>query len=197
MKAIHLPALIVTVFLISWIGTLPGLLLYYGIEIPAGLKALDLLMILGPILGAVIFIARTNGKQGLKEFFRRLVFIRAGPLVLIVAIVAPVLICYIAAPTEVRLADAGWPDRFTAGHIISNGLMVFAMYLFINTEELVWRGIVFDRLYERHRFGQAFPIFPVFIAGNLLPVRVFAVLLVILAVLLLWQRRANADTPAA
>jgi membrane protease YdiL (CAAX protease family) len=254
MKKLNLVKLIITVFVISWIGVLPSLLISYGIEIPSILKNLHILMILGPILGASIFIYRTSGKQGLKNLFKRLFFFKARPLVIAVAIVAPILISYLAAFFGLKISGANWPASFDAITILTNGLMVFAAYLVVNTEEIVWRGVVFDRLFEKHGFikscliiapiwwlfhiplflypgghpagtgllaftlmvvsatfilswiyvksnrslfyvhvhhqlingfGQAFPIFPVLIAGNLVPVWVFSSLMVVMGIALI------------
>lgn len=243
--------MVVTVFIISWIGILPSLLISYGVAIPKGLQALQILMTLGPLLGAVIFIYRANGKQGLKDFFRRLFFFKAKPVVLLVAIIAPILVSFLAPTLGFQLLGEALPERFTPSFILSEGLMVFVMYLIFNTEELAWRGLVFDQLFSKlgffkaclilapiwwffhmpmflrnggheagyglieftfivlaqtftlgwiyirsnrsllyvhmnhqlmNGFGQAFPIFPVFIGGFMMPVWMFCGFLVIVAI---------------
>ncbi len=250
MKTLNLPWLIATVFLISWLGVTPGLLIAYGVEIPPALAYLEILMTLGPILGAVVFIYATHGTRGLKDLFRRLLFFRASLLLAGVAIAAPIIVSFLAATLGLRISGATWPDGFVTSTILTNGLMIFLVYLIVNTEEIVWRGVVFDRFLQKHGFvksclmlmpiwwlfhiplflypeghqagygileftfiviaqtfvlgwiyvnsnrsllyvhvhhqlingfGQAFPIFPVFIAGNLLPVRTLCLLLVVLA----------------
>jgi membrane protease YdiL (CAAX protease family) len=250
MKSLNLPWLIATVFIISWLGVIPGLLIAYGVEIPAALAYLEILMTLGPILGAMIFIYASHGKQGLKDLFRRLLIFRASPLLVIVAVAAPILVSFLAAFVGLRLSGTAWPEGFVAPTIFMNGLTIFAVYLVVNTEEIVWRGVVFDRFLQKHGFvksclilvpiwwlfhiplflypeghqagygiteftfiviaqtfilgwiyvnsnrslfyvhvhhqlingfGQAFPIFPVFVAGNLLPVRTLCLLLIVLA----------------
>lgn len=250
--------MIATVFVISWLGVIPGLLMAYGFEIPAALTYLEILMTLGPILGALIFIYAARGKQGLKDLFRRLLIFRASPLVTIVALAAPVLVSFLAAFLGSRISGAAWPEEFVASRILTNGLIIFAVYLIVNTEELVWRGVVFDRFLQKHGFiksclilmpiwwlfhvplflypeghqagygipeftfiviaqtfilgwiyvnsnrsllyvhlhhqlingfGQAFPIFPVFIGGNLLPVRTLCLLLIVLAAALVIHQK--------
>lgn len=246
MKKINLTSLIITVFIISWIGVLPGLLDAHGFAIPEFLQGLDILMTLGPIVGAIVFIFKAYGKQGVKEFFSRLLRFKASLLVIGVALIFPILVSLIGAVLGFELSDAAWPERFTPSLILTNGLMIFLMYLVINTEELVWRGVVFDRFLDQHGFikaclllipiwwlfhiplflypgghqagygiaaftciviaqtfilgwiyantnrslfyvhfhhqllngfGQAFPLFPVFIGGNQLPLWAFCVLL--------------------
>ncbi len=250
MKTLNLPWLIATVFIISWLGVIPGLLVAHGVEIPAALTSLEILMTLGPILGASIFIFVANGKQGLKDLFGRLLRFKVSPLVISVAIAAPILVSFLAAFVGFRLSGSAWPEGFGALTILTNGLIVFAVYLVLNTEEIVWRGVVFDRFLQKHGFfksclmlmpiwwlfhiplflypsghqagygileftfiviaqtfilgwiyvesnrslfyahvhhqlingfAQAFPIFPVFIGGNLIPVRTLCLLLILLA----------------
>ncbi len=251
MKTLNLSWLIATVFVISWLGVAPSLLIAYGVEIPAALAYLEILMTLGPILGAVVFIFAAHGTQGLKDLFKRLLFFRASLLLVIVAIAAPIIVSFFAAYLGLLASGSAWPDGYVASTILTSGLMIFVVYLIVNTEEIVWRGVVFDRFLQKHGFaksclmlmpiwwlfhiplflypeghqagygileftfiviaqtfvlgwiyvnsnrslvyvhvhhqlingfGQAFPIFPVFIAGNLLPVRTLCLLLVVLAI---------------
>jgi membrane protease YdiL (CAAX protease family) len=250
MKTLNLPWLIATVFVISWLGVTPGLLIAYGVEIPPALAYLEILMTLGPILGAIVFIYAAHGKQGLKDLFGRLLIFRASLLLIVVAIATPIIVSFLAAFAGLRISGTAWPEGYVASTILTNGLMIFAVYLVVNTEEIVWRGVVFDRFLQRHGFlksclmlipiwwlfhiplflypdghqagygipeftliviaqtfvlgwiyvnsnrslfyvhvhhqlingfGQAFPIFPVFIGGNLLPVRTLCLLLIVLA----------------
>jgi len=133
MKNINLTKLIITVFAISWLGVLPSLLIAYNIQIPKAFKFLEVLMTLGPILGTVIFIYSTNGKQGLKNLFKRLFFFKAKTFVILIAIVSPVLISYLASTIGFSLSNTNWPESFDSTYILSNGLMIFAMYLIVNT----------------------------------------------------------------
>jgi membrane protease YdiL (CAAX protease family) len=250
MKSLNLPWLIATVFFISWLGVTPGLLIAHGVEIPAALAYLEILMTLGPISGAIIFIYAAHGKRGLKDLFRRLLIFKARPLLIMVAIAGPILVSFLAAFVGLRISGAAWPEGLVAVTILTNGLMIFAAYLIINTEEIVWRGVVFDRFLQKqgfvksclmiipiwwlfhiplflypgghqagygipeftliviaqtfilgwiyvnsnfslfyvhvhhqliNGFGQAFPIFPVFIGGILFPVRILCLLLLVLA----------------
>jgi len=258
-STLNLTHLIITVFVISWIGVTPGLLMSYGVDLPPALKALDLLMVLGPLLGAVIFIYRTNGKSGLKALFSKLLIFRAKPLVILVACVLPIVVSYLGATIGHKISGTQWPETFTFSSIATNGLMIFISYLFLNTEEIAWRGVVFDRLFDRHGFakacliigpiwwlfhmplflyqdghpagygllpftgiviaqtiilgwiyvsgrrslaychihhqlingfGQAFPIFPVFIGGNSTPLWVFVGVLLVFAGLILLKMKA-------
>lgn len=260
-KNINLPGMVLTVFAISWIGVLPSLLIAHGVEIPVPLRALGVLMVLGPLLGAMIFIYRAQGVAGWKAFFKRLLYFRASLLVVLVACAAPLVFAWLAAVVGHKLSDTPWPDSFGLSTVLVNGVTIFVSYLFLNTEELAWRGVVFDRLYDRfgfgtacliiapvwwlfhiplflypgghqagygllpftfiviaqtivlgwiyiagnrslayphlhhqliNGFGQAFPIFPVFIGGNQLPLWVLVGLMVALAAVLLLKLPSKA-----
>ena len=155
MKKINLIKLIITVFVISWIGVLPSLLLAYNIDIPNFLKHLEHLMTLGPILGAIIFVYKAQGKQGLKNLFKRLIYIKAKPIVIAIAVLSPIVYSYLAAKIGFMLSDSEWPSSFNTSTIISNGIMIFVMYLIVNTEEIAWRGVVFDKLFKKYNFLKA------------------------------------------
>lgn len=154
-KKINLPAMVLTVFAISWIGVLPSLLIAHGVEISAALKSLGVLMVLGPLLGAMIFIFRAQGVAGWKAFFKRLLYFRASLLVVLVACVAPVVIAWLGAIVGHKLSDTPWPESFELSSVLVSGVTIFVTYLLLNTEELAWRGVVFDRLYDRFGFGPA------------------------------------------
>lgn len=251
---VNLTKLLITVFIISWIGVLPSLLIAYEFKIPKIFIHFDILMTLGPILGAVIFIFKSQGRRGLKNLFKRLLFFKSKPLVIIIALISPIIYSYLAAKIGFDLLESSWPTAFNSKTIIANGVMIFVMYLIINTEEIVWRGVVFDKLLDKYNFiqscliiapiwwlfhiplflfpgghpagygiigfsiiiiaqtlilgwiyvksnrslfyshihhqlnngfGQAFPIFPVLIGGEILPFWVFCGLILILALTLL------------
>lgn len=264
MKGINLRGLLLFVFAISWLGVVPQLLIAYGIEIPVALGKFDLLMTLGPILGAIAFIYKAQGKAGLRSFFSRIFRFKAPLYVILFALLFPILLSLASSYIGLKLSGTAWPETFTVSAIVSNALIIFLMYLILNTEELVWRGIVFDSFLDRYGFikaclflvpiwwlfhmplflfpeghqagyglveftgivialtfilgwiyvrtkrslfyvhvhhqlmngfGQAFPIFPVFIFGNKNPIWVFVILLLITSgVILLGRRRDLANS---
>ena len=248
MKNINIKGLLITVFAISWIGVLPQLLIAHEVKIPKFLGNLDILMTLGPILGAIIFIFKVQGKTGLISFFSRLFQVKASLFVILFAFFFPIILSLFSSLLGFKFSNTNWPETYTFGNIVNNGIIIFLMYLVINTEELVWRGIVFDKFLEQYKFiksclliipiwwlfhiplflfpdghqagyglieftciviaqtfilgwiyiktnkslfyihvhhqlingfGQAFPIFPVFIMGNKYPIWVLCVLLLI------------------
>lgn len=265
MRTIHLSKLIIIVFIISWIGVTPSLLLAYEIPIPPALKSLEILMTLGPLLGACIFIYKAHGKNGLRSFFKRLLIIRTSQKTITVALFTPLVLVSLASIIGFSIAGDAWPESFGLGSIVSNSITLFIMYLILNTEELVWRGIVFDKLYDKYGYlkaclmiipiwwlfhmplflypnghqagyglieftiiviaqsfilgwiyiksnrslfyphlhhqlmnglGQAFPIFPVFIGGNMLPFWMFCGLMALLAIILVLAKFKSPKTGA-
>ena len=260
MKHINLTKLIITVFIISWIGVLPSLFLAYKIQIPNFLKHFEHFMTLGPILGTTILIYKTQGKAGLKNLFKRLLYFKAKPIVIIIAILSPIIYSYLAAKIGFAILRDSWPSTFDTNTILINGIMIFLMYLIVNTEEIVWRGVVFDRLIQEHSFlkscliiapiwwlfhiplflypeghqagygifeftliviaqtfilgwiyvqsnrslfythihhqlnngfGQAFPIFPVLIGGKFIPLWLFCILMLVLALILVITKKVQ------
>ena len=264
MKKINLTKLVITVFAISWIGVLPSILLAYGYSIPKFLTYFHILMTLGPMLGAIAFVYFSGKKKGLITLFKRLFIIKIKPYVFLIAILTPILIIFLAAKLGLSLSDSLWPSSYNFSTIFTTGFIIFLGYLIGNTEEIVWRGVVFDNLLEKYGFykscfiltpiwwlfhiplflypeghpagysileftafiipmnfilgwiyinskksllyvhlhhqlfngfGQAFPVFPIFIAGNLFPVRIMGFLLFVLAILLLLIKPSKSKSP--
>jgi len=215
-------------------------------------------MTFGPILGAIIFIYKAQGRAGLKSFFSRLFRFKAPLFIILFAILFPIFLSLLSSVLGLKLSGTSWPETFTINNIISNGIIIFLMYLLINTEELVWRGIVFDGFLKKYEFvksclllvpiwwlfhiplflfpdghqagygiveftciviaqtfilgwiyiktrkslfyvhlhhqlmngfGQAFPIFPIFIGGNKYPIWVFCSLLLIITAIIISTAR--------
>ncbi|MEM8887182.1 MAG: type II CAAX endopeptidase family protein [Bacteroidota bacterium] len=264
MKEIKIFSLIATVFLISWIGVIPNLLSAYGFEIGTFLKLLDVLMILGPILGACIVVYFYQGKVGLRQLFQRLLIFKAGPLPILIALLAPILFAGLAAYLGHLFSDTPWPPTYDISSILLNGFIIMLGYLILNTEEIAWRGVVFDRLLDKYGFlkaclilapiwglfhlplflfpgghpagydldvfslivfgqtfilgwlyvrtkrslvyvhlhhqlnngfAEAFPIFPIFIGGNMLPIWMFGGLIFLFSLALIYLDRKSLVNP--
>ena len=152
MKDVNLTKLIITVFLISWVGVTPSLLLAYDINIPSYIKSLEILMTLGPILGAVIFIYKSSGRSGQVEFFKRILWYKASIKVILFIFLLPIAVSFLSSIIGLQLSNSPWPENYSSSTIISNGIIIFLMYLLLNREELVWRGLVFDRFLKSNGF---------------------------------------------
>jgi len=256
MKKVNLPHFILLVFLLSWLGIIPRLINSYGIWIPSFFSHFDILMTLGPLLAALIYISLIQGLAGLKKLFGRLLRFRSSAGIILFSVLIPVLLSGTSSIAGLSHTGSMWPQKFDAVYIISNGLIITLSYLFLNTEEIVWRGVVFDRLLEKmgflkscmiiapiwwlfhiplflfegghpagygilpftlivigqtcilgfiyiktsrslvyvhlhhqlnNGFGQAFPLFPVFIQGNQGPVWTFSILMAMIGIICLWM----------
>ncbi len=155
MKKIHLPKLIAFVFIVSWIGIVPGLLKAHEIPIPNWVNFLSVFMVLGPLLGAVLFVYKSSGKAGLKQFFGRFLRFRTSLVVILIAIMTPVVLSFLGPYLGLKIAGVPWPEEFTTSSILRTAVITFLMYLVVNTEEFVWRGIVFDRFYDKFGYVKA------------------------------------------
>ena len=264
MNEIKIFPLIATVFFISWIGVIPSLLNAYGFEIGTFLKLLDVLMMLGPILGASIVVYFYQGKVGLRQLFRRLLIFKTGPLPVLIALLGPILFAGLAAYLGHFFSNSSWPQAYNISSILINGFIIMLGYLILNTEEIAWRGVVFDRLLDKYGFlkaclilapiwgifhlplfffpgghpagyglgafslivigqtfilgwiyvrtkrslvyvhlhhqlnngfAEAFPIFPIFLGGNMLPIWMFAGLIFFFSLALIFLDRKSLVSP--
>jgi len=255
MKQLNLVKLVVTVFVISWVGILPSLLKAHNFNIPNYLLFLKPLMYFGPLLVTLFFVYKSDKKTGIKNLFKKLLIVKVKPLLLLFILLSPFIISFFGAFLGFSFSEENWPEIFNLNSILSRFFSTFIIYLILNTEEYVWRAVVFEKLLEKFSFnksclilapiwwlfhtpyflfpngheanygileftfmvipltviigwiyvktnrslfyahiyhqlmnatGEAFPIFPVFIAGNLLPVRFFCFLLTLLALTLLF-----------
>lgn len=155
MKEVKLFPLISSVFLISWIGVIPSLMQAHGYEIGTFLLLLDKLMILGPILGASLLVFYYQGTIGLKQLFRRLLIFKADRFPISLALLSPILFSFLAAFLGHKFSTGSWPPAYDTLSILSNGLIIMLAYLIVNTEEIAWRGVVFDKLLDTYGFFKA------------------------------------------
>lgn len=199
-----------------------------------------------------------QGTSGLKKLFRRLLILKADRVPILLALLSPVLFSFLAAYLGHNFSDAPWPPAYDSLSILSNGLIIMLLYLIVNTEEIAWRGVVFDKLLDTYGFlkaclilapiwwlfhlplflfpgghpagygldiftlivlgqtftlgwiyvrtkrslvyvhlhhqlingfAEAFPIFPVYVGGNMLPVWLLSGLLLFFAILLILSDR--------
>lgn len=155
MKNIHIPKLLAFVFIVSWIGVVPGLLKAHEVSIPKWVNVLSIFMVLGPLFGAILFIYTSSGKTGLKQFFGRLFRFKTSPAVILIAVALPIVLSFAGSYLGLMIADMLWPADFTILNILQTAVITFLIYLVVNTEELVWRGIVFDQFYNKFGYIKA------------------------------------------
>lgn len=155
MQQVKTTPLIISAFILAWLGFLPEILTSYGYEIPAYVSILKIFMVISPIGTAVFFTYKAGGKASVKSLFKRFTYIKAPLGVLFVSLVLPVIILFAASLIGLTWANEPWPSRYDAGTIIQNIGLFLLMYLILNTEEILWRGVVFQQWCEQYGFLQA------------------------------------------
>ena len=132
----------------SWIGALPMILASYGKQLSTPVRLLQILMLFGPALAAVLCTWLNEGRTGLRDLFGRLLRWRVNPGWYALALIVPPLVFFIALIFSNRIAGTTIP--FPApSYVLSSFLSALGGYLLLNTEELAWRGYALPRLTSR------------------------------------------------
>lgn len=134
--------------------------LSWAVEIPLALRAqglvdahipfaLHYLAAYGPMLAAIVVTGLTEGREGLRELFRRVLKWRLRPAWWLVAI-APLILYGLVAVT-LRAVQGRWPDGAAMGQIdympkLGIGALFFWILTFGLGEETGWRGYALPRL---------------------------------------------------
>jgi membrane protease YdiL (CAAX protease family) len=132
------------------LGALPMILDSHGKQISGPLKLLQLLMLFGPALVALIASYVNGGNARVKELLRELIRWRVHFGWYLLAIFGPLAI-YAASlliSNASGFSDRALPDGLK---VLSTFAMTLGVYLLLNTEELAWRGYALPRL--QSRFG--------------------------------------------
>lgn len=146
---LHLATVIVAIFALSWIGTIPQVMAsWVGAKAVPGYVRLLQLFILAPGLVALWAAWINGGRAGFRQLLGRLLRWRAAwwiyagvllgpPAVAVVSILISNALGYtvLTLPAPAKALAAFAP--------------VFLVYLLLNTEELAWRGYVLPRMQAR------------------------------------------------
>jgi uncharacterized protein len=110
------------------------------------------LLACGPFLAAIITAALVGGKQGLRDYFRRLIRWRVSVGWYVVALLAPVAVWAIAAYVNVLLgAVPPSPDQLAGWSVIVTSTLIFLVNPLGGAwEEPGWRGYALPLLLRRH-----------------------------------------------
>ena len=144
----------------------------YKVAIPGPLKILQILMLFGPGIVAVGTAWFNGGKQGVVALLRGLLVWRRSPLWYLAVLGAPAALL---ALSLILSNGAGFTTLAfpSLPKFLSTFAMVFAVYFFLNTEELAWRGYALPRLQDKYGVFRA--TFVIFILWTLFHVPLFLV----------------------
>lgn len=135
-------------FAVCWLGVLPMILSSRGIELSPPVRALQLLMLFGPVSVTLFTAYRNDGRAGVMGLLRGLVRWRNHPLLYAAVLVGPSLIflASLAIGKAMGATEAPIPSFMK---FLSSFGMTLGMYLILNTEEIAWRGYALPRLQAR------------------------------------------------
>lgn len=127
---------------LSWLPIIP-----YALGLLPGT-----LLACGPFLAAIITAAVVGGRQGLRDYFRRLIRWRVSVGWYVVALLAPVAAWAIAAYVNVLLGAAPpSPDQLAGWSVIVTSTLIFLINPLGGAwEEPGWRGYALPLLLRRH-----------------------------------------------
>lgn len=146
---VPLAVVLILLFVISWVGTVPQVYASWkgAAAVPGWMKLLQLFM-LAPAFVALAAAAVNGGWPAAKALLFRLFRWRAAPAVYAAVLLGPPLVILgaIVASNTLGLSAVKLPDPAA---VLSRFLPTFLVYLFLNTEELAWRGYVLPRFLHR------------------------------------------------
>ncbi len=146
---------IVWAFVISWIGITPSLLKSYDIAYPPALDGLVIFQYFGALMAALIFVYRDAGITGIKKLFSKFTKVKSAGWVIVAVFLLPWLLSLGASYIGFQLSETIWPTKWTPQVILSRFAAAIVLQLFLNTEEFVWRGVVFDAWLKRYDYFKA------------------------------------------
>jgi uncharacterized protein len=138
-------------FSITWLGMIPAALGSHGIA-PFDSPNIQFLMFfssLGPALAAVIMSQVAHGKTGVWDLLKGLIRWRVGLVWYIVALVGP-LVLLIAAQVITKLLGFSVISAGRQGDLFPSIIFAFVINLFLQYEEIGWRGFALPHLQKRY-----------------------------------------------
>lgn len=155
MQQVKTTSLILTAFILAWLGFIPDILSSYDYELPVYVSLLKLLMVVSPIGTALFFTYKAGGRAAVKVLLRRFAYIKAPLGIVFVSLILPFIILILASLLGLLWAGEPWPDAYNAVDVLQNIGLFTVMYLVLNTEEILWRGVVFQQWCEQYGFLNA------------------------------------------
>lgn len=150
---ITLPGFFAIVFVISWIGAAPSVLATWvgpttspqWVSLVQALAPLKLLMFFGTLIATLIVVRVNYGRGGIKTFLGALLKFRVAAKWYGLALLGPGLIVLLVLIGS-RWLDPNLPPIPATSSILIGTAQVFLVYLFLNTEEIAWRGYALPQL---------------------------------------------------
>jgi uncharacterized protein len=139
-------------FSITWIGMIPGALGSHGIA-PFNSPYVQFLIIFsnfGPALAAVLMSQVAHGKIGMRDLLKALIRWRVGLVWYIIAVLGPVVLLIAAQVITKLLSFSVISVGPLQGDLFPNAIFYFAINLFVNVEEIGWRGFALPHLQKRY-----------------------------------------------
>lgn len=145
-------------FAYSWIIWLPSVLASLGLKLPFDVAGYSMVVVIigafAPLLAALTLIAREDGLQGIRAFFRQAFDIHIKPVYLVLALTLPLVIHaiahYLAPAVGFDVAKTLFPSEMAVPPIIL-AIPYFLLMLVIGggQEEFGWRGYAQEPLQEK------------------------------------------------
>lgn len=134
---------------------MPSILKSYNIYYPPVLDTLVVLQYFGALIAALIFVYLDGGAAGVKRLFRKFTRVKSAGWVIALVFLLPWLMSLGSSYIGFELSDSVWPVKWTPEVIISRFVAAIILQLFLNTEEFVWRGVVFDSWLKKYGYFKA------------------------------------------
>lgn len=148
-ERLPLAAVIVAIFVVSWIGTVPQVMASWGgaKAVPGYVKLLQL-FILAPGIVALWAAWMNGGWAGLRQLLGRVVRWRAAWWIYAAVLLGPqaVVLASVLMSNTLGFTAPALPGPAQA---LGAFAPTFLVYLLLNTEELAWRGYVLPRMQSR------------------------------------------------
>lgn len=149
-KRISLTSFFILLFVVSWIGTIPMLVASWkSPKSVASFRWLQILMLFGPGLVAVIVKGIQEGGAGIRSLLRGLLKWRVHYGWYFLALFGPGIVCLFSRELT-KLFDAKLPALQSPNGVIMAFASTFLVYMVLNTEELAWRGYALPKLQTRY-----------------------------------------------